>query len=119
MLNSSHQKRDIEWPVGITYSDQKGTNKLVCKWHIVICGACLWALVIFVQVDFQNAKAYWRGTIAALRLGFEHPRRQEASELLRQGLRMAYDGGTALPQLSPGIIGVRATKKTRENFQIW
>ena len=57
-----------------------------------------------LQVDFQNTKAYWRGTVAALRLGPEHPRRQEASEILRQGLRMAY-GGTALPQLSPGIIG--------------
>ncbi len=55
-------------------------------------------------MDFQNAKAYWRGTVAALRLVPEHPRRQEASELLRQGLRMAYDGGTALPQLSPGVM---------------
>eukprot|EP00434_Breviolum_minutum_P006086 symbB.v1.2.005363.t1/scaffold301.1/size235092/15 len=63
-----------------------------------------------LEVDFQNTKAYWRGTIAALRLGFEHPRRQEASELLRQGLRMAYDGGTALPQL---------LKEHLETFKLW
>ena len=54
------------------------------------------------QVDFQNAKAYWRGTVAALRLPETHEGRRQAAELLRQGLRMAYDGGQALPNLWPG-----------------
>lgn len=55
------------------------------------------------QVDFQNAKAYWRGTVAALRLPETHEGRRQAAELLRQGLRMAYDGSQALPNLWPGI----------------
>lgn len=49
-----------------------------------------------LEVDFENAKAYWRGTQAALQL-----RSPEAAELLRQGLRMAYEG-PALPKLSLG-----------------
>lgn len=52
-----------------------------------------------LEVDFQNAKAYWRGTVAALRLPETHEGRRQAAELLRQGLRMAYDGGQALPNL--------------------
>eukprot|EP00435_Cladocopium_sp_Y103_P040309 s231_g10.t4 len=52
-----------------------------------------------LEVDFQNAKAYWRGTVAALRLPATHEGRRQAAELLRQGLRMAYDGGQALPNL--------------------
>lgn len=59
-------------------------------------GSCAWRC----QVDFQNVKAYWRGTLAALHL--EEPRRREAAELLRQGLRMAHDGSQALPKLQPG-----------------
>eukprot|EP00931_Biecheleriopsis_adriatica_P069556 TRINITY_DN43388_c0_g1_i1.p1 TRINITY_DN43388_c0_g1~~TRINITY_DN43388_c0_g1_i1.p1 ORF type:complete len:301 (+),score=88.83 TRINITY_DN43388_c0_g1_i1:102-1004(+) len=50
-----------------------------------------------VEVDFENSKAYWRGATAALKLEDE----DAAAELLRQGLRMAWQspGASALAEL--------------------
>ncbi|CAK9067940.1 DAP3-binding cell death enhancer 1 (DAP3-binding cell death enhancer 1 [Durusdinium trenchii] len=66
-----------------------------------------------LEVDFQNAKAYWRGATAALRLPTTHARRREAAELLRQGLRLAFDAagaGTVLPKL---------LKENLDTFRCW
>lgn len=57
----------------------------------------------------RPAEAYWRGATAALRLPTTHARRREAAELLRQGLRLAFDAagaGTVLPKLSRSRRGV-------------
>ncbi|CAE7035216.1 SRP72 [Symbiodinium natans] len=59
------------------------------------------------EVDFENAKAYWRGVSAALQLDEQEERRQ-AAELLRQGLRLAWEAG-----------GAALSKLLGENLHIW
>ena len=59
------------------------------------------------EIDFLNTKAYWRGVSAALQLEEQDEDRLQAAELLREGLRLAFEvsGGSALSKLLGENLG--------------